>query len=98
MYTNPTATSTKLILSTDVKQIFHFLGYDYETFFNMKMTFFNGIRQEKYFRSSYFDDNQLIDNVARFHAYINVDQNEINRSFNDRFILTILINKKNIIE
>ena len=44
------------------------------------MTFFNGIRQEKYFRSSYFDDNQLIDNVARFHAYINVDQNEISRS------------------
>ena len=96
---DPTTTSTRLILSTDVKQIFHFLGYDYETYcqgFQHENDFFQWIRQGKYFRSSYFDDNRL--NHAhrqrsskrpvfmKFRAYLNeqnVDQNEINRSFDD---------------
>ena len=39
---DPTTTST-------IDRCLHFLSYDYETFFNMKMTFFNGLDKENIF-------------------------------------------------
>ncbi|CAF3045364.1 unnamed protein product [Rotaria sp. Silwood2] len=57
-----TTTSTKLILSTNVKDIFDFLGYNYEQYikdFNNENDFFQWIIEEKYFAHLYFDDNQI---------------------------------------
>jgi hypothetical protein len=59
---NPTTTSTKLILSTNVQQIFEFLGYDYQQYiknFDNENEFFQWITSGKYFRRFYFDDDQL---------------------------------------
>jgi len=59
---DPTTTSTKLILSTNVPQIFDFLGYDYQRYltgFDHENDFFQWIISGKYFRRFYFDDDQL---------------------------------------
>jgi len=59
---DPTTTSTKLILSTNVQQIFDFLGYDYERYmkgFENENELFQWIISGKYFRRFYFDDDQL---------------------------------------
>jgi len=59
---DPTTTSTKLILSTNVQQIFHFLGYDYQQYvkgFDNEKEFFQWITSGKYFRRFYFDDDEL---------------------------------------
>ncbi|CAF0885718.1 unnamed protein product [Adineta steineri] len=59
---DPTTTSTKLILSTNVQQIFEFLGYDYEQYvkgFENDKEFFQWIINGKYFRRFYFDEDQL---------------------------------------
>ncbi|CAF4025681.1 unnamed protein product [Rotaria sp. Silwood1] len=59
---DPTTTSTKLILSTNIKDIFNFLGYNYQKYiqgFYNENDFFQWIIEGKYFRSIYFDDNQL---------------------------------------
>jgi hypothetical protein len=59
---DPTTTSTKLILSTNVEQIFDFLGYDYARYmkgFDNEKDFFQWIAEGKYFRRFYFDEDQL---------------------------------------
>jgi hypothetical protein len=59
---DPTTKSTKLILSTNVQQIFDFLGYNYERYmqgFDNENDFFQWISEGKYFRRYYFDDDQL---------------------------------------
>jgi hypothetical protein len=59
---DPTTTSTKLILSTNVQQIFDFLGYDYQRYvkgFENENEFFQWIISGKYFRRFYFDEDQL---------------------------------------
>lgn len=84
---DPTTTSTKLFLSTNVQQIFEFLGYDYQQYlqgFNDENQFFQWIISGKYFRRFYFDEDQL--NHAhrqrtskrpiyiKFIAYLNAQQ------------------------
>ncbi|CAF5036719.1 unnamed protein product, partial [Rotaria sp. Silwood1] len=93
---DPTTTSTKLMLSTNVKDIFDFLGYNYEKYiqdFDNENDFFQWIIQGKYFRSIYFDDDQL--NHAhrqrtakrpiyiKFREYLN-QQNQSNQSSIDQ--------------
>jgi hypothetical protein len=59
---DPTTTSSKLILSTNVPQIFGFLGYDYQRYyegFENEKEFFQWIVSGKYFRRFYFDEDQL---------------------------------------
>jgi len=59
---DPTTTSTKLLLSTNVQDIFAFLGYDYQRYmkgFENDKDFFQWIIEGKYFRRYYFDDDQL---------------------------------------
>ncbi|UJR13591.1 hypothetical protein I4U23_000604 [Adineta vaga] len=59
---DPTTTSTKLTLSTNVQEIFAFLGYDYERYmkgFENDKEFFQWIIEGKYFRRYYFNDDQL---------------------------------------
>ena len=59
---DPTTTSTKLLLSADVKEIFDFLGYDHERYlqgFETDKEFFHWIVQGKYFRRLYFESDQL---------------------------------------
>jgi len=59
---DPTTTSTKLSLSADVRQIFEFLGYDYETYSNgfaNETEFYRWIISSKYFRRFFFDEDQL---------------------------------------
>lgn len=59
---DPTTTSTKLMLSTNIQQIFEFLGYDYEKYsneFENEIDFFRWIKSSKYFRRFFFDDDQL---------------------------------------
>lgn len=59
---DPTTTSTKLTLSTNVPQIFDFLGYDYERYsqgFRNEVEFFHWIVSGKYFRRFFFDEDQL---------------------------------------
>lgn len=59
---DPTTTSTQLILSRNVEQIFAFLGYDYEKYqkgFANPTEFFQWLIEGKYFRRLYFDENQL---------------------------------------
>lgn len=59
---DPTTTSTKLTLSTNVEEIFNFLGYDYQRYslgFDNDRDFYQWIVSGKYFRRFYFDDDQL---------------------------------------
>ncbi|CAF1539319.1 unnamed protein product [Rotaria magnacalcarata] len=94
---DPTTTSTKLILSRNVKEIFDFLGYNYEQYmkgFDSENDFFQWIIDGKYFRDVYFDDQQL--NHAhrqrtskrpiyiKFREYLNqLSKSEINESSQD---------------
>ena len=59
---DPTTASTQLILSRNSKEIFTFLGYDYERYlkgFSDENQFFQWIIEGKYFRRFYFEDDQL---------------------------------------
>jgi hypothetical protein len=59
---DPTTTSTKLLLSHNVQDIFAFLGYDYQRYtqqFLDQDAFFQWITEGKYFRRFYFYDDQL---------------------------------------
>lgn len=101
---DPTTTSTKLILSTNVEQIFDFLGYDYQRYllgFDNDRDFYQWIVSGKYFQRFYFDDDQL--NHAhrqrtskrpiyiKFIAYLNEQQVPNDRLIDDfeEFIRTI---------
>lgn len=97
---DPTTASTTLVLSRNVKEIFDFLGYDYEKYmkgFDMENEFFQWIINGKYFRSFYFNDDQL--NHAhrqrtskrpiyiKFKAYLDQQvslRNETNESSHDQ--------------
>ncbi|CAF2925463.1 unnamed protein product [Rotaria sp. Silwood2] len=110
---DPTTTSTKLILSTNVKDIFDFLGYNYEQYikgFDNENEFFQWIIDGKYFCSIYFDDNQL--NHAhrqrtskrpiyiKFREYLNIKDllnNSINESAEDQNELIRIVREKALI-
>ncbi|CAF1137716.1 unnamed protein product [Rotaria sordida] len=92
---DPTTTSTRLMLSTNIKDIFNFLGYNYDQYikgFENENEFFQWIIEGKYFRSLYFDDNQL--NHAhrqrtskrpiyiKFREYLN--KQNLNETFEDQ--------------
>ncbi|CAF0824866.1 unnamed protein product [Didymodactylos carnosus] len=59
---DPTTTSTQLILSINVEEIFSFLGYDYEIYkkgFENEEDYFSWIKSSKYFRRIYFNEDYL---------------------------------------
>ena len=107
---DPTTTSTKLTLSTDVEQIFNFLGYDYQRYvdgFENDRDFYQWIVSGKYFRRFYFDDDQL--NHAhrqrtskrpiyiKFLAYLNEHQIPGNELTEDREELTRAIREQALV-
>ncbi|CAF1367279.1 unnamed protein product [Didymodactylos carnosus] len=58
---NHSTSSAELFLSNNVKQIFDFLGYDYQTYingFDNETDSFAWIKSTKYFKRKYFDDQQ----------------------------------------